>query len=412
MTLGSALLGIGIAAASTNNDPTTFLGPTIHLGVLEAINNTSAYGAFGELGTNNARIGGTLGFRTYENQYLKVSGEYLWQKINYTFFTGNSKQWVNQGALGAAYEFVSDNLIYSPAFDLSGYMAYAANKNLSNVIVSAPGSASSITNIIYNRRIAGSKAFGFGPGVSIVPWYGSKVGVIFNYDKVNYDTVYGANHNVSGLGGTFNFDQAISGALSFGGTAAVRAPFNTYEGRIDWNNLSNNGNWTLGLFGDYNVGKNNLPNTWIVGLGANFTLDKSLAARSLHSKRKDPVNPPNKLVMWTSTPAVYMPQVLAVSEERISRPSFCLNGMPKFLSAISNITSTGVVNLAPHFSGGNLRFALASIQPAVNPSDAVLVSPRGQLFNIIMSGNVYTVTVSATNNCGSVISNTFTILNV
>ena len=144
----------------------------------------------GELGANNARVGATLGFNLHDNQYFKVSGEYLWQRINYSFVTGDEKEWVSQGALGAAYEFFYGGSIYQPMFGINGYVSSAGNKTLSDVPVLFTDSSGNITEFINTRRIAGSKAFGLGPGFSVMPWRNGKIGAILNYDKVHYDTIF------------------------------------------------------------------------------------------------------------------------------------------------------------------------------------------------------------------------------
>lgn len=407
--LGCALLGIGVAVADTNT-PTTFLGSTVHLGATQPINDTAAYNLLTEFGNNNVRVGATLGFQVFDSQYLKVSGEYLWQNIEYSFLSGNSKEWVNQGAVGAVYEYVHNNFA---ALDLTGYVSHANNKSLSDVTFTPIGST---TELDYNRRIAGSKAFGFGPGFSVMPWYNGKIGLIMNYDKVVYDTLYEKNHQSVGLGGTFTFDQSITDNLDFGVTAAIRAPFNTYGARINWTNFYNNNHVSLGLYGDYTDGKDALPNTWIAGLGFNYDFDAPVVAATTaankHPHDRKQVLGSSSVAAWASTPAVYMPQVLAIAESRVNLPPVCLNGVPALVSDVQNFVGDALfAPITQHFSGQNLTYSIVSITPALTTANFIEITDDGRLFISLLPGNttVYSVVARAANDCGAVLSNTFTV---
>src|SRR5579871_1998956 len=114
------------AVYSTNipntDDPKTFLGPTARVDFTSSLNNDFAYNLAGEAGIKNFRVGSTLGWKAAQNQLFKVSAEYLWQNITYAFFSGNTDQWVQQGALGAAYQYEFVDYAFRPQFDLSAYV--------------------------------------------------------------------------------------------------------------------------------------------------------------------------------------------------------------------------------------------------------------------------------------------------
>src|SRR5690349_19324285 len=104
----SSLLFHNAAYSTTifnTNDPATFLGPTLKLNFTNSLIENTAYTLSGEVGGRNYRIGATYGFMLTDFQRLKVSGEWLWQNITYSFFSSNPNVWVNQGALGLAYQY-------------------------------------------------------------------------------------------------------------------------------------------------------------------------------------------------------------------------------------------------------------------------------------------------------------------
>lgn len=108
LRLGILLLSINTAAYASipnNDDPTTFLGPIVRAGYTSPLTNTTAYSVAGEAGIKNLRIGGTVGWQIMNNQRLKLSAEYLTQNITYPFFSGDTDQWVQQGAIGADYQY-------------------------------------------------------------------------------------------------------------------------------------------------------------------------------------------------------------------------------------------------------------------------------------------------------------------
>lgn len=116
---------------------------------------------------------------------------------------------------------------------------------------------------------------------------------------------------------------------------------------------------------------------------------------------------------WVNDPAVYMPQVLAIVDQRLS----CTDGSaPTLISTIPNqiVSAAGVpvvVALAPFFSGGNLTYSI-SVTPALTGGDSITINPTTGELTLLYGGDgtrVYAVTVTATNGCGSV-SSTFGVL--
>src|SRR5262249_21898311 len=105
--------------------------------------------------------------------------------------------------------------------------------------------------------------------------------------------------------------------------AEIRRPFNYFEGLINWHAPKDWRGFTLGLFGSHTQGKSHLPNntqagvqiSYLIGFknpSKDFPRSDQLTRTCIH-----PATPFNSaLVSWVSTPAVYMPEVLAIADQR------------------------------------------------------------------------------------------------
>ncbi len=422
IALGSTIVCLS-AAHSTNvpntDEPTTFLGPTARVGYTSTITDTTAFSLLGEAGLRNLRVGGTIGVKLADNQRFKISAEYLSQKITYAFFSGNSDQWVNQGALGAAYQYDLGGWTFNPQLDLSAYISHAPSKNLSTVNGSYVTSNGTTVVYVDNRRIAGSNGAGISPGITINPWQGGKIGAELNYDDVRYDTSHNAiNEDAQGFGGTIKIGQNLTNNIAVGASAAIRQPFNNYAANVNWNNLQYYGDWSLGLFGDYTSGKDTLPNTWNVGVSVDYSVDRrcpAMVPANLKGERDlkaemvpQPIS--DNLLAWTADPAVYMPQVLAVVDNTCKGL-----GDVTLLSPIPNATisdsNSHVFNSPSHFAGSNLTYSLSgTILSTGNPNPP----PVNSIFSIdkntgavtlvanTATATVYSLAVTASNGCRSV----------
>src|SRR3990167_5723138 len=90
-----------VAMTSVYSDvPNTITNPTSSLAPIAAFNYTGdispsfAYNLLGEGGAYHLRANGTLGFALYDYNRIKITTEYLAQDVTYSFFAGNSREWV------------------------------------------------------------------------------------------------------------------------------------------------------------------------------------------------------------------------------------------------------------------------------------------------------------------------------
>jgi hypothetical protein len=263
-----------IAIPNTSSNPKSFLGPSLALSFTKGVTENTAVSIGGEGGPRIIRVDGTLGWEWTYYQRIKLTAEFLKEKLTYSFFDGRTKQWMDQGALGLAYQYDFHQTVpYGIKLELGGYVAHAPSRNLGTSSGSFIDKNGNLQFYTFQRRIAGSNSAGVAPGVILTPQTGTDIGLLVNYDSVRYATVNRSSADAKGLGGTIFLNQAINDNLSFGLSGAVRAPFNEYQGNISWGNVPYHGTWIFRLYGDYAIGKNTLPTTYNIGLGADYLMD-------------------------------------------------------------------------------------------------------------------------------------------
>lgn len=407
ITALTAILFIATAYSdvpNTNTNPTTSLGPIASLSYTGSVSPKFAYNLLGEGGAYHLRANGTVGFALYDYNRFKITTEYLAQDITYAFFSGNSQQWVHQTAVGAGYQH-DINMRFSPQFDVSGYYSYAPSKTLSIVSGLYVNPMGAPINFIDNRRIAGSAASGGEAGFSLHPWLSAKTGIYLNYDRVDYDQSYSAiNQDAIGLGGTAFYNQDLTDHVTLGLMGAVRQPFNNYRINLNWNDPLYKGHWTFGAFGEYNEGKNTLPNTWNAGISVNYSEDNSLTiTKKEFANKKTSENLNHTLTKWVNDPAVRMPQVLAIGDEvkqNNNRSTLCAPAalISPFVSPMLFPSGNVEIDTASHFNGSNLVFVLISAPSGIN-----INSTTGLItgFNDAVSPPGFLTIVRAFNECGS-----------
>lgn len=399
------------------DDPTTFLGPTIKGSYSRPLPYDNAFSVLGEAGVKNLRVGGTYGWQFLDNQRIKFSAEYLRQKITYGFFSGNVHQWVDQGAVGAGYQWDIACNNYFPQFDLSAYYSYAPSKNLSTVNGIFSNGAGNVVPFIDERHIAGSNAAGLEPGITVSPWSSGRLSLDLNYDHVHYRKRYVPSENANGLGGTIKLDQGVYEGVDINLAAAFRQPFNNYFAKLAWTPSQYN-NWRFGIDGSYTVGKETLPDTYNAGINIDYLFDCPSAhpAISLKGESFMPMFASSesvsrtRFVNWVGNPAVYMPQVLAIADGRTTlceAPDVIASAIPP----VEDVTApnfTFDVPTASSFNGNGSTLTFSMVQETNmdlgTPPVITINSTTGvvtiQTFDQPYSG-VSNITVTASNGCKS-----------
>ena len=303
-------------------------------------------------------------------------------------------------------------------------MSHAQSKSLS----ARTRTLSNGTTITDQRHIAGSNGAGITPAVSIAPWQGARAGLGLNYDNVRYDKNHSPGEDAIGFGGTFTFNQILTPDVSFGLSAGVRQPFNYYTAGVEFANVPYVGKWVLGIDGAYTVGKNTLPNTWNIGLSANLALDSRCEAAPLYKDQvhykdqvryKDqPVPVKDHLVGYTADPAVYMPQVLAIPDEKKITTEVVEEGCSATLPTLTGVAIPAIFNFliattstsdaAPSFSPSSGLTYSISPSGLLTGGNTLTIDPNTGVITAVNGGSddSLTATVTATNSCGQSVSTT------
>jgi hypothetical protein len=382
-----------------------FLGSVVagHVTTLLGSDLGSSVGVEGGSRQNRAHV--TLGWLVTDNQRIKFTGEYLWQNIDYNFYSGTVRHWVKQGAIGAGYHYsLYHNLVSD--LHLAGYYSHAPSLALS----ASSGNYTEAGSLYYYtdlKRLAGSNAAGISPGFAVRPWAGAALALSANYDHVHYATQYRPAFTLFGLGGTVDFTQAFADHWQLAASAASRVAFNHYQAGMNWYQAFNAGLLTVGLLGGYDQGKHTLPNTAVVSLNIGYAFAQDNPPAN-HLADADTV-----LTTWLAEPAVHMPQVLAIADEAVTvvspihsspacavplfigtidSPQFIASGAPFSLATASLFTGT-----AP------LYFSAVNLPPGTN------IDAATGLISGIPGGSAAGIIVTATNSCGSINSNSFAI---
>jgi hypothetical protein len=369
-----------------------------------------------EGGDRQQRVSGTVGWEFLPHQRLKFTGEYLRQKIDYTFFTGISRQWVNQPAAGIDYQY-SLNKTGRPDFlnyiDLSGYYSHAPSLTLDPVSGSYTDSSGNTVNYTNLRRIAGADAYGFTPALVMHPWTGSRVSLGLNYDDVRYDNIYTPQVTAQGVGETVKLSQDLGYNFQLNLLASDRKPFDNYQAGIVWVEPLHGADLSWGLMGSYTKGKTQLPNTSYAGVSLSYTAQKNQQEACQISNDAE-----TSLPAWTSKPAVYMPQVLAIVDQKLVQtvtPAQPACNAPQFAGVIPDYDTVNNpgrsvdISTGSYFTGKNIVYSL-QITPNDNNINVQINPSTGEITGNMEPVSInYSAVVTATNACGSAHSNAFLI---
>ncbi len=382
----------------TEND----LGPSFRFDLWPSlITDNAAFAMLGEIGNKNFRSNGTLGYKVNDCHFFKISGEWLGQKLGYRFATGKVHRWMHQQAFGIKYRY-GLNTCWLQGIELGSTYSYAQGRSLKNEECFYP------TERLIRRHIAGSSAYNFNLGTTILPWCNASFLVALEYDHVSYRRKFHSNKIVSGLGASFDFYQILPCGFSFDLKADVRRAFNYVEGLLSWCKPLRKGLFTVGVFGSYNRGKQHLPNS------ANFGLELGFSFGGVCSQSACCENLVVDccFVSWMADPAVKMPQVLAIADQQIIEIP-----LPPCIPPTSTTIPDQTVdfdtvinfNVAPFFnSQGEVITFSATGLPApvvINPTTGVISGLNPATDTEIDAA----VTVTGTTRCGST-SQSFTII--
>lgn len=389
----------------TNND---FI-PTLRLQLTpEICSDWFAFSFLGEAGVRNYRANGTLGFALAPCQRLKVGGEYLTQKLGYNFSSGKASRWMHQYAVGGTYQYLVDcNFIQS--LDVHGHYSHAYSRQLSR--------ATCFPDIFTERRvrrhIAGSDAYNVSGGVTLNPWCFTNISLSLDYDNVRYNRKFHKHHTVSGFGGTVGFIQNLPYNFNVGFRGEFKRPYNYLEALIGWNTCTSWGNVNIGVYGGHTYGKEHLPSSTVAGIALNWDFDWGFGGYFNNTCCPQDIccypcySSCNDLAKWIeATPAVYVPEVLAISEQR--RRTSCFPPVVLGTLTVPIAATPAVIATALLFNtqGEPVTFSIttdAEVTATIDPVTGVIT------VTAIADLEAHIITVTATTARGCSSSTTVTV---
>ena len=196
-----------------------------------ALNDSNAVALELDGGSRVIRTNGTYGLALNDHNRVKVTGEYLRESLEFDFLSGDTRQWVQQGAVGAAYEYLLGQGLFQD-IAIGTHYSQAQNKNLSAVTIPL----SSGGYLIDERRIAGGKDFNGNAETMLKVWRDALLSIGPDYDRVRYDMHYedADDHDTEGWGGHARLNQQLKNNFDLQLDSTVSQLFDTYGVGFNW----------------------------------------------------------------------------------------------------------------------------------------------------------------------------------
>ena len=367
------------------------------------------YGAFsaaGEFGYNNLRGSGTYGVYFTPCQRIKLSGEYLAQKLKYDFKAGDNKHWVSQFAFGGEYQYLLGSSAFQ-SIDLAAAYSHAFSKKLGN---------KHYHDCTLKRRIAGSNGVLTSLGTTVKLWRCAFLFWDLTYDWVKFQRVHQADKTANGFGAAFKFMQQFAKDFAFNLGAEFSRPFYDYQASLDWNHMFHSWGIGCGLFGGYTDGKKGVPNIGTGGIRLNIALGgkgsnccrKASTDSSASCYKRAYCN----VLQWVATPAVRVPVVLTVADQKETKCVTCVPPTSTTIPPVARINvGTSTFQLAQYFTSNEPLTYTLVIQGTPPAGSSASIDPTTGVLTVTFGGGMsgaFSATVTATSPCGST-SQTFSI---
>jgi Putative Ig domain len=400
-----------------------------------------------EGGPRSYRINGTLGGFACNQHRFKVGGEFLSERLRFHFSERNrhrfddhgdhhrrdhhhEHRWLNQWAIGGKYQYLFENdcCDWLKSFEASGYYSNAKSKKLPK---------RHIRGVTFFEHVAGGRSWGLEAGTSLdTMWNCGRLLLAIDYDRVEYKRPpHHSDHHshdhshlshrdhhdhfvrqVSGVGATIALNQPLGYGFDFDFEYQYKKAYDYIEGLLNWRNNMECGDLSVGVFANHFFGKDRLPSSTTVGaeLGFSFGIESlSLFGDCCNPCEVECCMDVSDLALWVAEPAVYIPQVLAIAVRHECPPPAVIGTGLGNIGNLAFPVGPLLISLNAYFtsqSGQFLTFFASGL-----PSGITLNPATGVISGIVVdaappTGNlgVYTVTVTATDPCGS-LTETFTL---
>jgi hypothetical protein len=258
------------------------------------------------VGANERRANLTTGFAVTEDQRLKFTYEYLAQNQNFDFASGATQEWVDQHAVGGAYQYLLRHEIVH-SLEINGYIIRANSKDLSDVVFNQTSSSYDVNF----RRIAGGDENTVQALVNLLPLKNTALKLGAGYSDISYDTQYEANPAKSTLAYTLELAHVLTPKVKV--DASIKSTASGREHNVGVSHILPK-NVEVSVKAQYVDGYAGLPNSKNVVLNFTYPAPKNYNLGG-------PVDNLEELRNWIEKPVVYAPRVLAIKDEKVQKYS-------------------------------------------------------------------------------------------
>jgi hypothetical protein len=316
--INSGMFGMN-GPLSLSSDYSTQYGFIVSGQYTQAFGQNNAASLELDAGAKERRINGTWATAISNHQRLKLSAEYLQQKMDFGFLSGEVNKWVGQQAYGLSYQYLLNNK-FIQSINANSTYSTVKSQSLANKIM--PNDSDWI-NV---RRIAGGTDKSFSGGASFTPFSTTKLDLALDYDELTYDIKYHNQYqqakNARGLGVTANLSQLITKHVKVQLGGSDRKIYDSYQAEIDYLAHTHPGSQlSFGLSTARTIGSAGLPNDTRLGLHIDYAWGGNTDANTAAYTASNPVNSKanvrDDLAQWAADPAVHRSQVLAVADQKL-----------------------------------------------------------------------------------------------
>lgn len=279
------------------------------------VNQETGVGILGEVGPRSYRVNATLTHFANECQRLKLGAEYLGQKLHYGFCRGKPSRWMQQLAIGGVYDWFLDCGGLVKGVEVTGHYVHSQDRSLSCVSFNEH-------ELINYRKLTGACSWELAAGLILQRWSCHTLHVALCYDNTRFHRTYQESSRSSGLGVNLASHLNFCRSYSLDTKLQFKDIYNYFEGLLSWNPDACSGNVKLGLFGNYVWGKKQLPSSGTVGIELAFAFGVDICECKIMQEIDDEGcdgywYDRRELFNATMIPAVYIPEVLAITDNKI-----------------------------------------------------------------------------------------------
>lgn len=293
------------------------LGAILGIDYLQMFNESFGVSTKFTLGGKERRANITTGFAMSPDQQVKLTYEYLAQNLNFDFASGAVQEWVDQHAIGGAYQYLLRHEILH-SFEVSGYTVRANSNDLSNVAFNETdfGTDGGTYDVNY-RRIAGGTENTLQAALNLLPLKDTALTVGAGYSSLTYDTQYEASPSNSGLAYKVEVTHILTPKTKLIGS--VNAVASGREHNIGISHILPQG-VEVAIKGQYIAGDAGLPDSKNVALNFTYPAPQQYTLGAF-------ANGLQELRNWIEKPVVYKTRVLAIKDEMVRSYDFSADSL-------------------------------------------------------------------------------------